>query len=144
MLCGSEYFIVNRRERRVCEPGAQAAIGFDRCFVGSHCEQDRHSDGTAPRFFDEANLMRHSEEGFEGFVAKIDDLRRILVRDQAIEQGHLAADVANGRRRGLFRQKVGEGFLAGIEIERRDSTTLLPMKISKQSCQQSLADAGAG
>jgi len=31
-----------------------------------------------------------------------------------------------------------------MEIERRDSTTLLPMKISKQSCQQSLADAGAG
>ena len=97
-----------------------------------------------PGFFDEADLMRHSKERFEGFVTKVDDLRHIFVGDQTIEQRHLAVDVANGRDRGLLRQKVREGFFAGIEIERRDSAAFLAMKISKQSCQQCLADAGAG
>lgn len=39
-------------------------------------------------------------------MAEIDDLAGILVRDQAIEQRHLAIDVADGRYRGLFGQKL--------------------------------------
>src|SRR5262245_54763740 len=88
--------------------------------------------------------MRHGKEGFEGFVTEIDNLRRVLVGDKTIEQRDLAVDVADRRRRGLFRQKVLEGFVAGVEIECRDSAALVPVKISKQSCQQSLADARAG
>ena len=95
MLCRSEHFIVNGRERRVRKAAAQASVGFDRCLVGRHCKQDRHRDGTAPGFFDETDLMRHGEKRFEGLVTKIDDLRRVLVRNQAIEQRHLAIDVAN-------------------------------------------------
>lgn len=137
MLCRSEHLIVNGRERRVRKAPAQTSVGFDGCFVGCHCKQDRHRDGTAPGFFNETDLMRHGEKRFEGLVAKIDDLRSVLVRNQAIEQRHLAIDVANGRRRGLSRQKVSEGFFAGIEIERLDGMTLLSVKIGEQPSQQS-------
>jgi hypothetical protein len=135
---------VNRRERRVGEASAQIAISVDRRFVGRHREKDRDPNGPTASFFNEADLVRYGEKGFEGFVTEIDDLRRIFVGDKTIEQRDLAVDVANRRRRGLFRQKLLEGFVASIEIERRDSTALLLMKISKESCQQGLADAGAG
>ena len=106
MLRRSEYFIVHGRQRRVREAVAQTAIGFDRCLVRRHRKQNRHGDRTAPRFLDETDLVRHGEKRFERFVAEIDDLGGILVRDQAIEQRHLAIDVANGRYRGLFGQKL--------------------------------------
>ena len=144
MLCRSKHFIVNGRERRVRKAPAQAAVGFDGCFVGRHREQDRHRDRTAAGFFNKTDLMRHGEKRFEGFVTKIDDLRSVLVRNQAIEQRHLAIDVANGRRRGLSRQKVSERFFAGIEIERLDGMTLLSVKIGEQPSQQCLANAGRG
>lgn len=38
-------------------------------------------------------------------MAEIDDLGGVLVRDQAIEQRHLAIDVADSRYRGLFGQE---------------------------------------
>src|SRR5262249_8855552 len=144
VLRRTKHFIVDRRERRVREAGAQIAIGVDRRLVRRHREKDRDPNGPTAGFFDEADLMRYGEKGFEGFMTDIDALRRIFVGDKTIEQRDLTVDVANRCRRGLCRQKLLEGLVAGIEIERRDSTALLLMKISKESGQQGLADAGAG
>jgi hypothetical protein len=66
------------------------------------------------------------------------------MRKSSSRNSSLAIDVANGRRRGLSRQKVSEGFFAGIEIERLDGMTLLSVKIGEQPSQQCLADSGAG
>ena len=54
----------------------------------------------------------------------------------------LAVDVANRRDRGLLRQKVCEGFVAGVEIERCDSAAFLPMKIGKEGIMSVIAALG--
>ena len=74
-------------------------------------------------------------------MTKIDDLGRVLVCDQAIEQCHLAVDVANSRDFGFFGQKLRQRPVAGIEIECRDRTVLLQMEICKQPRQQGFANA---
>jgi hypothetical protein len=65
-------------------------------------------------------------------MAEIDDLGGVLIRDQTIEQRHLAIDVADNRYRGLFGQELHSRAFANIEIEGCDQTTLMQMEVSKQ------------
>jgi hypothetical protein len=49
------------------------------------------------------------------------------MRDQVVEQRHLAADLANRGRCGFFRQKLRQRPLTGIEIEGRDQAAFTEM-----------------
>ena len=62
-------------------------------------------------------------------MTEIDDLGCVLVCDQAIEQRHLAVDVANSRYRGYLGQELCQRPFASIKIESRDGTTFLQMEV---------------
>ena len=143
MLRRAQQFIVHRRQRCLGKADAQTAIGLDRSLVGRHDEQDRNRNRAPPRFLDKTDLMGDREKRLKQFVTEIDDLGGIIVRNQPVEQRHLSIDVANVRRDHALRQKLRERMLAGIEIERRNCTAFLRMKISEQPRQQGFADARA-
>ena len=141
MLCGPKYFVVHGRQRCAREAVTQAAVGADRCLVGRDREQDRDSDRTAARFLDKIDLVGDGKKRFKQLVTKIDDFCYVLVRDQVVEQRHLAVDLANRGRCGFFRQKLRQRPLTGIEIEGRDQAAFTEMKVGEQSRQQCFADA---
>src|SRR5512135_2256802 len=58
----AEHFVVHWRQHRLREKIAQTAIGFNRSLVRRRHKQNRHGDRTAPRFLDEADLMRHRKK----------------------------------------------------------------------------------
>ena len=88
-------FVVHRHKCGLRQPAAQLGIAARgrRRRVG-HVQHDR-LDRAPPRLLHEADLRHHREELVERAVAQIDDLGARIVRDQPVEQRHLAAGVAD-------------------------------------------------
>ena len=95
---------------------AQFAIGADgrRRRIG-HEQHDR-LDQTPPRFRNEADFLHHLEELVERGVAEVDDLGAGVVRDQPVEQRHLALRFGNVDDRDEMRKAAGERRLARMEV----------------------------
>src|SRR5215831_14069246 len=85
--------------------------------------------------------MSHGKKSLKGFVAKIDDLGHVLIRNQVVKQCHLAGGIADRRRCGFFWQKLRQRPIADIKVESRDPAFFIEMEVGEQSRQQSLANA---
>ena len=95
------------------------------------------------RLLGKADPVGQREERIERLVAEIDDLAHAVLGDQAVEQRHLALDIADagdGRARG---QELRQRAAARIEIESRHRPAFPGVELGEQPRQQRLADARA-
>jgi len=80
------------------------SIGFGRIRIDD--EEDERCDGASTSFVEEANVSHDGEEILERAVANINDRRDVSLRNQPVEQCHLAADITDVGNCREFRQIV--------------------------------------
>ena len=76
-------------------------------------------------------------------MTDIDDLGGGVVRDQPVEQSHLAFDAGNIRLSGVLRRKLRQRRFTFVEVESRGSAAFVKVKIRHQPRQYRLTDARA-
>ena len=132
---------MHRDERRSRQPVPQLRIDADggRRRVG-HEQHDR-LDQTPPRLRHEADFIQDAEELLERRVAEVDDLGAGIVRDQAVEQLHLAERFSYVDRPDQMREASRERRLARIEVVADERAVAGVKKFDQQSRQQRLAHA---
>ena len=107
MLRRSEHFVVHRHQRRTREIG-RAGCGTPSTDVWSGVTMNRIATAIdrCRASSTKSICCASGKKRFERFMPEIDDLGRVIVGHQLIEQSHLSVHIANVKLRPFARAKI--------------------------------------
>jgi len=103
-------------------------------------EQNEGLDSTTARLLEEPDLLRDGEEAPQCAMRKVDDRDGAVAGEDAVEQRHLAAGIADVGDGDDPRQIIGELRALIGKIEGRHIAAIDQVEFNEEPCQQRLAD----